>query len=118
VRQRTRCLWLAVLALAGCGPQPLPVKPEVQALQALQARCEQDMLRQVCRVTTGGVASAAPDPASVIFVAGVGVIDATAYAELQAAGPAMCNTVIEACRRDWGGARCAASRAIFGSSSP
>lgn len=112
--QRTFCLWFAALAFAGCGQSPTPAAPGPTALQALQTRCEEDMLRQVCRVSTGDPAAQAPDPASVIFLAGVGVIDATAYAELQAAGPAMCKTVVDACRQDWGGKRCMASRALFG----
>ncbi len=111
---RLTCSGLLALALAGCGPRVQPPAPEGQALAALQARCEQDMLRQVCRVTTGGTATATPDPTAVVFVAGVGVVDATAYAELQAAGPAMCRTVVEACRQDWRGTRCTASRALFG----
>jgi hypothetical protein len=76
------------------------------------------MLREVCRVKTSDSANVLPDPASVVFVAGVGVISASAYNELQAAGPAMCQTVANACKADWTSSRCVASRALFGGSAP
>lgn len=108
-------LALLVGGLMACKPwAQAPVDPSARVLQALQARCESDMLRRACRVANGPSASPVTQPGDLVFVAGIGAIDARVYAELQSAGAAMCDTVVAACREDLAGPRCAASRALFG----
>ena len=57
--------------------------------------------------------STASSTASVIFVAGVGPVDAAAYRKLRASGEGMCEVVKSACKADWEGAQCKASRALW-----
>jgi len=61
--------------------------------------------------------SSASSSASVIFVAGVGPVDAAAYRKLRESGEGMCEVVRSACKADWEGAQCKASRALWPSAS-
>ena len=68
------------------------------------------MLKSTCQVMTGPTAG---NDASVVFVAGLGAVDATAYRELRASGDAMCGTVLNACKRDWASPQCTTARGLW-----
>ena len=72
--------------------------------------CVEVMVRSTCQVMAGSNASST---ASVIFVAGVGPVDAVAYRNLRESGEGMCEVVRSSCKADWGGAQCKASRALW-----
>lgn len=93
-------------------PAQVPVAAPAP-LQQLHARCVLDMLRQTCRVMSPAEA-ASPQDREPVFVAGLGPVDATVYAELRASGSAMCDTVRERCAADWAGPACRTARALYG----
>ena len=100
---------LTMSALMACTPRA--DAPRETAIQRLQAQCEQAMVRQTCRVMQGTAAAAAA-PGSVVFVAGVGAVDAAAYAQLRSDGESMCTQAASACRADWQGSACRSWRAL------
>jgi hypothetical protein len=80
------------------------------AVLALTQRCQTEMLRGTCGAMT---ASAPKAGASRLFIAGVGEVDAAAFATLRAAGTEMCNEAAAACRQDWNGNTCRITRALY-----
>jgi hypothetical protein len=81
-----------------------------QELAALTQRCQTEMLRGTC----GAMNSSEPKTgASRLFIAGVGEVDASAFASLRAAGDQMCNEAAVACRKDWSGNTCRVTRALY-----
>ena len=88
---------------AATGAEPSQVERVVVA-------CVEAMVRSTCQVMAGSNASST---ASVIFVAGVGPVDAVAYRKLRESGEGMCEVVRSSCKADWGGAQCKASRALW-----
>jgi hypothetical protein len=84
-------------------------------LDAMHTACVEAMVRSTCKVMAGPAASSS---ASVVFVAGIGPVDAASYRELRASGDAMCSTVRSACKADWDGAQCRTGRGLFGSTPP
>ena len=84
--------------------------PEPQELAALTQRCQTEMLRGTCGAMT---ASAPKAGASRLFIAGVGEVDAAAFAALRAAGDQMCNEAAVACGKDWNGNTCRITRALY-----
>lgn len=107
-------LALATLWLGNMVPTPSPkTTPGDDGLIILQSRCVEDMVRQACRVMNTPNESQALQQ-GLVFVAGVGAIDPSTYATLQASGDQMCGVVVDACRQDWLSTRCRSSRALFG----
>ena len=94
------------VASASKGNDPTP-------LERVVAACVEAMVRSTCQVMAGSGASSS---ANVIFVAGVGPVDAAAYRTLRESGEGMCEVVRGACRTDWEGPQCKASRALWPSS--
>jgi hypothetical protein len=94
-----------------------PVSPADRAAQldAMHAACVDAMVRSTCKVMAGPAASSS---ATVVFVAGIGPVDAAAYRELRASGDAMCSTVSNACKANWDGPQCRTGRGLFGSAPP
>ena len=72
------------------------------------------MVRQTCRIMGNAAGASVPDD-TVIFVAGIGAIDARIYNRLRADGEAMCETVRSHCQREWDGPSCRTARALYGS---
>ena len=121
---RHAALWMAVAGFAsGCKEAPPPGAATPSAavaaatpanapspLERVVAACVEAMVRSTCQVMAG---SNAPSTASVIFVAGVGPVDAAAYRKLRESGEGMCEVVKSACKTDWEGAQCKASRALW-----
>lgn len=100
-----------VCLLGGCRPRSdVPPTAPAGELLRLEQSCQAAMLKSVCSVSNGPRASPAAD---VIFVAGVGQVDAKAYRELQASGEAMCSTVRQACERDWASSQCKTGRSLW-----
>lgn len=79
----------------------------------MRALCVQDMVTNTCKVMGTGSASVTAKPGDLVFVAGVGPIDAVAYQQMYAAGAAMCGVVHEACARQWDGAQCMTARTLY-----
>ena len=109
---------VAVLALAGLwvgnSASTQNTTPSADSgLTTLQTRCVEDMVRQACRVMNNPNENQTLRQ-ELVFVAGVGAIDPSTYATLQAAGDQMCGVVVDACRQDWLSTRCKSSRALFG----
>jgi hypothetical protein len=97
-------------------------RPPAEWLDTLHARCVEDMVRQVCTVmrdapvgAPSGVPPGAPAsaPEGVVFVAGLGAVEAGLYAELRAAGSGMCDQVRARCAADWSAPACRAARALY-----
>jgi len=89
-------------------------KPASQhQLATLHALCVQDMVANTCKVMGTGAAPVTAKPGDLVFVAGVGPIDAVAYQQMYAAGDAMCSVVRDACARQWDGAQCMTARTLY-----
>jgi len=114
-------LSVAVLAVAGLlAWRLLPVggvlpvaQPREDLLNQLHAACVQDMIASTCKVMGTGSAGITAKPGELVFVAGVGAIDAVDYQNIYAAGDAMCSVVRDACTKDWAGGQCLTARRIY-----
>jgi hypothetical protein len=100
-----------LMALSACKPAAVEPASGRGELQSLVARCTEAMVRDVC-VARRQSANASP-AASQVFVAGVGAIDAKAYAEIRASGEAMCGLVQKRCGENWDGGACVAARSLW-----
>ena len=107
---------LALGALAGCSRAPAPSAAAPAALQPLYDACMNAMLQSTCRVTQDR-SSPPSEAAQIVFVAGVGPVDAPAYRALRASGDAMCSLMRDACTTDWNGARCKTARSLWSAAS-
>lgn len=87
--------------------------PSPSTLDRLVAQCAEDMVRQTCRIMGNATSAAVPDD-TVIFVAGIGAIDAAVYNRLRADGEGMCETVRRSCELSWSGPSCRTARALYG----
>ena len=102
---------LTVAALCtACSEGHSKAQPREAEIARVANACVEAMLRSTCQVMSGPMAAQA---ASVVFVAGVGPVDATAYRELRASGEAMCAVVRDACRKEWDGAQCKTARGLW-----
>ena len=97
-------------APAGSAAADTARKGDPTPTERVVAACVEAMVRSTCQVMAGSSTSSS---ASVIFVAGVGPVDATAYRRLRESGEGMCEVVRSACKSDWEGAQCKASRALW-----
>jgi basic membrane lipoprotein Med (substrate-binding protein (PBP1-ABC) superfamily) len=104
----------AVLLLVACDKQPTrPATGSSEVVSRIVAQCAEDMARQTCRVMGNAASSTAAADESVVFVAGVGAIDAKVYNRLLADGEAMCETVRKNCIEDWDSPACKTARALY-----
>ena len=105
---------VAVAVATFVAPPPQVLRAEAvtypQEMAALTQRCNTEMLRGTCGAMN---ASAAKPGASRLFIAGVGEVDAAAFATLRAAGTEMCNEAATACRQDWNSNTCRITRALY-----
>lgn len=102
------CVLLAFVAWLLLKPKPQAAQPEMIA--ALSQRCQTAMLRDVCTVMKG---SAPNVSVGRLFIAGIGEVDAQAYAQLRAAGESMCTELAQACAQDWSGPACRIGKALY-----
>ncbi len=83
-------------------------------LQRLHASCMQDMMKNTCSLMTSVTSGAdTPSPGGVVFVAGVGAIDADVYAEIYQYGDSMCDSLSRTCLSDWSSQSCMVARKIY-----
>ncbi len=82
-------------------------------LSAIYSRCVSDMLASTCKVMGASTVKVTAKPGELVFVAGVGAIDAIEYQALYAAGDAMCTVVRQACQSAWEGAQCKTARRLY-----
>lgn len=86
--------------------------PDDAQVARIVAACTEDMVRQTCRVM-GAPNGAKVADGTVIFVAGIGAIEASVYNELRASGDAMCQTVRQACTTNPSGPACRTAKALY-----
>ncbi len=102
---------LTVLAVvAGQLWKPKPQVAQAELIAELSLRCQTAMLRDVCTVMKG---SAPNVSVGRLFIAGIGEVDAQAYAQLRAAGQSMCTELAQACTKDWSGQACRIGKALY-----
>ena len=82
-------------------------------LDTLHARCVQDMMANTCKVMGTGSTAVTAKPGELVFVAGIGAIDAVAYQQMYSAGDAMCSVVRDACAKQWDGGQCKTARTLY-----
>ena len=87
-----------------------PPAASPQEMAALTQRCQTEMLRGTCSAMN---VSAPKAGVARLFIAGVGEVDAVAFAALRAAGNAMCTEAAAACTQDWNGNTCRITRALY-----
>ncbi len=103
-----------VAALHGCGDANRTAgqtdSRRAAEVDAMTAKCVEAMVRSTCSV----MVSPPPGPeATVVFIAGVGPVDAQAYRALRQSGDAMCALVRSACASDWESAQCKTARGLW-----
>ncbi|MGL4573797.1 MAG: hypothetical protein ACRCV9_03305 [Burkholderiaceae bacterium] len=81
-------------------------------LDQLAKQCAAQMVANTCRAMGPGVAASAK-PGEVVFVAGIGPVDAVLLANLQNAGERMCADVRTLCEKNWAGKECGALKALY-----
>lgn len=102
---------LAALALlAACSKAP----DRAALSQALHDRCVNAMVSNTCRVMQASGQSLVPPGTTVIFVAGIGPIDAALYSKLRESGEGMCAHLRDICSAHWDGDQCRTARALYG----
>jgi hypothetical protein len=105
---KTVCLG-ATLLFAACTPKPQATAAQ---LDQLARQCSAQMVANTCR-TMGTSTLLSVKPGDVVFVAGIGPVDAQLLANLQAAGDRMCADVRTVCAQDWSGKPCQALKAMY-----
>lgn len=68
------------------------------------------MVKDTCRVMN---TSTPAQPTARLFIAGIGEVDAAAFAALRQYGDAMCAEVGVQCTADWDGRSCRIARALY-----
>lgn len=87
--------------------------PRSQAAALFDA-CVNAMVSNTCRVMQASGQSLVPAGTSVIFVAGIGPIDAALYSRLRDSGEGMCTHLRDICRAAWDGEQCRTARTLYG----
>jgi hypothetical protein len=111
----TRAIWLGlyigggVAGLLGCAEKTPATAAQ---LDQLTKQCAAQMVANTCRAMGPGVAASAK-PGEVVFVAGIGPVDAVLLANLQNAGERMCGDVRTICEKGWAGKECSALKALY-----
>jgi hypothetical protein len=81
-----------------------------EQISQLTQRCQTAMLRDTCSVMKGNAPSSGQ---ARLFIAGIGEVDAQAFASLKAAGDQMCGQLAGQCQTDWSGQACKIGRALY-----
>lgn len=116
LRRRSRLLLLAAaLLVAACRPQE---GDRLARAQALFDACVNAMVSNTCRVMQSAGQTLVPPGTRVIFVAGIGPIDAALYTKLRDSGEGMCAHLREVCSADWRGEQCRTARTLYGADAP
>jgi hypothetical protein len=104
------CMLIAVPALLISCTQKSEVTQEQLAL--LGGSCQAQMIATTCQAMKPSI-GAMPNPGEVVFVAGVGPVDALLLAKLSAAGQTMCEEVKATCAANWDGSACSALKKMY-----
>jgi hypothetical protein len=110
MNQSYLCFLAIVFSLLSSCAQKPSVSPEQLAL--LGSSCQAQMIATTCQAMKPMV-GAMPNPGEVVFVAGVGPVDAQLLAKLSAAGQTMCEEVKATCSTDWNGSACTALKKMY-----
>lgn len=101
----------AVALLASCSRPTVDVQTQAKALFDV---CVNAMVSQTCRVMQSAGQTLVPPGTTVIFVAGIGAIDAALYTKLRDSGEGMCEHLRVVCEKDWAGEQCRTARTLYG----
>jgi hypothetical protein len=101
------CLSLALLV--SCTEKQIVSQEQ---LSLLGTSCQAQMIASTCQAMGPSIV-ASPNVGEVVFVAGVGPVDAQLLAKLSAAGQLMCEEVKKTCSADWTGAGCVALKKMY-----
>ncbi len=105
-------VWTLLIAtglLASCAQKPGVTQEQ---LAVLGSSCQAQMIATTCQAMKPSM-GATPNPGEIVFVAGVGPVDAQLLAKLSAAGQTMCDEVKAACSADWNGTACTALKKMY-----
>jgi hypothetical protein len=100
--------------LVGCSKAPDRAAQAKLQSQALHDACVNAMVSNTCRVMQASGQTLVPPGTTVIFVAGIGPIDAALYSKLRESGEGMCAHLRDICRADWNGDQCRTARTLYG----
>ena len=114
VRAALPALLAALFAAAGCSKAPDRADRVKAQAQALHDRCVNAMVSNTCRVMQTSGQSLVPPGTTVIFVAGIGPIDAALYSKLRESGEGMCMHLRDLCTASWDGDQCRTARTLYG----
>jgi hypothetical protein len=106
---RSAVIFCLAVVTAGCSEQKSAPSAE---LETLTKSCAAQMVANTCQAMKNSGVSF-PKEGDVVFVAGVGPIDARLLARLSAAGDSMCADVKTTCNADWDGKACTALRKMY-----
>lgn len=97
-------LSLLFLAMSACSQQQAATPSQLDQLGLL---CQAQMVASTCQaMQTGNSKSTMPAAGEVVFVAGIGPVDAQLLAKLYNAGASMCSEVKATCAADWNSKAC------------
>ena len=103
--------------LLGCGRGDAPAARRDDGLiERVYAACVAEMVKGTCTVMNDKSRLQAAPPGTVVFVAGVGPVDAESYYAIRASGEAMCSQVLNACRSEPEGSPCRTAIGLWGAS--
>jgi hypothetical protein len=102
---------LVFLALTACSQQQAATPAQLDQLGLL---CQAQMVASTCQaMQSGNSKSAMPASGEVVFVAGVGPVDAQLLAKLYNAGASMCLEVKATCAADWNSKACTPLKKMY-----
>jgi hypothetical protein len=101
----------AFLTLSACSRAPSGAQSQAKTLFDA---CVNAMVNDTCRVMQTAGQTLVPAGTSVIFVAGIGPIDAELYTKLRDSGAGMCAHLQQVCEQDWNGPQCRTARTLYG----
>lgn len=106
---RSLVVFVFAFVLASCNTQQA-ARPD--QLAQLGKFCVAQMVANTCQAMKPGSATFSK-PGDVVFVAGVGPVDAQLLDKLNAAGQSMCSEVQATCQSDWSGKPCSALKKMY-----
>jgi ribonucleotide monophosphatase NagD (HAD superfamily) len=106
---RLSALAVAALLLSNCAQKPEATQEQ---LALLGSSCQAQMIATTCQAMKP-TRGAMPNAGEVVFVAGVGPVDAQLLAKLAAAGQTMCDEVKATCATEWNGSACTALKNMY-----
>jgi hypothetical protein len=107
-------IFIAALTCTSCsGKQPATTSQ----LELLGKACQAQMVSNTCQAMKPSIVRT-PKSGEVVFVAGVGPVDAQLLARLSAAGEAMCAEVKASCANDWKGNACIPLKKMYAPNLP